>query len=101
MRLKLAKMRNVNREPKVVSIAAWSASRAPGARSDVAAVPSDGRCRQLGDRTPGHVRAAVRGANGSLQFNPGRIVQFKSRGSTTSHGDPADTPTQPTSGTAA
>lgn len=94
-------MLSMNREPNVVSIAAWSARRAPAARSDVATVPTDGRCRQQGDRTPSHVRSAVRGANGSLQFSPGRIVQFKGRGMSTSHDDPADTPTQPTSGTAA
>lgn len=94
-------MRFMNSEPNVVSIAAWSARRAPGERSDLAIVPRDGRCRQLEPRTPGPVRSAARGGDRTLQFNAGRIVQFKSPGIGTSHGDPADAPTGATPGTAA
>lgn len=93
-------MRFMNSEPNVVSIA-WSARRAPGERSDLAIVPRDGRCRQLEARTPGPVRSAARGGDRTLQFNAGRIVQFKSPGIGTSHGDPADAPTGATPGTAA
>ena len=87
--------------PNVVSIAAWAARSGPGEGSDPAIAPRDGRGRHHRAGTPGPVRSAVRGKDPTLQFNAGRIVQFKSPGIGRSHGDPADAPTGPTPGTAA
>jgi hypothetical protein len=91
----------MNSESNVVGLAAWAARSEPGERSDLAIVPRDGRGRQLEARTPGPVRSAARGGDRTLQFNAGHIVQFKSPGIGTGHGDPADAPTGPTPGTAA
>ena len=94
-------MRVMNSEPNVVSVAAGAARSGPGERSDLAIVPPDGRGRHQRAGTPGPVRSAARGKDRTLQFNAGRIVQFKSPGIGSSHGDPADAPTGPSSGTAA
>ena len=91
----------MNSQPNVVSIAAWSARRVPEERSDLSIVPRDGRCRQGEARTPGPVGSAARGRDRTVQFSAGGIVQFRSPGIGTSHGDPADALTGPTSGTRA
>jgi hypothetical protein len=87
--------------PNVVGIAARAARSGPGELSDLAIVPRYGRGRHQRARTPGPVKPPVRGEDPSLQFDAGRIVQFKSPGIGSSHGDPADARTGPTLGTAA
>ena len=86
-------------QSNVVSIAAWSARRAPGGRARVALLSRDGGC-QPGDRTVGAGRTAVSDDRSTLE-SQGGVVPLESARSRAVPADPAHPPTGPTSGTAA